>query len=131
MKRFKPFTPLYDKKEGRSDFRYNTMKELAEINWETVDLKEKYGRMDYSLLSGYSDLLEETMDDYERMSEDSCMYCNKHCKQYWTRRWGWLIHLCLPCLIGDMITFLLEKVIRRWKERNDRSGWYISYTCSG
>ena len=78
--------------------------------------------MDYSLLSGYSDLLEETMDDYERMSEDSCMYCNKHCKQYWTRRWGWLIHLCLPCLIGDMITFLLEKIITRWEKRNDRSG---------
>ena len=49
------------------------MHTLAEINWETVDLKEKYGRMDYSMLSGNSKVLEETMDDYERMSEDSCM----------------------------------------------------------
>ena len=92
------------------------MHTLAEINWETVDLKEKYGRMDYSLLSGNSKVLEETMDDYERMSEDSCMYCNKRCNQYWTHETGWLIHLCLPCLIGDKITILLEKIIRRWRK---------------
>ncbi len=129
MKRFKPFTPAYDKKTIRADFRYNRMKELAEINWKTVDLKEKYGRMDASY-SWYSELLEETMDDYEAMSEDYCMYCNKHRKQYWTHEDSWLIHLCLPCLIGDKITILLEKIITRWKERNDRSGWYTSYTSA-
>lgn len=32
MKRFKPFTADYDKKVARSDYRYNKMKELAEIN---------------------------------------------------------------------------------------------------
>lgn len=117
MKRFKPFTPHYDKKKVRTEFRYNRMKELAEINWDQVGVKEKYGRMDYSLLSGDSDLLEETMDDYERMSEESCMYCNKHRKQFWTRRWGRLIHLCLPCYVWDKITNLLEKIIKRWNNR--------------
>ena len=111
MKRFKPFTPSYDKKEIRTEFRYNRMKKLAEINWKTVDLKEKYGRMDAS--SGwYSQLLEETRDDYEKLSEDSCMYCNRYCKQHWTHEDSWVIHLCLPCLIWDKITILLEKLIR-------------------
>ena len=32
MKRFKPFTPTYDKKTKWTDYWYNTMKELAEIN---------------------------------------------------------------------------------------------------
>ena len=32
MKRFKPFTPSVDKKAKWADYRYNTMKELAEIN---------------------------------------------------------------------------------------------------
>lgn len=131
MKRFKPFTPAYNKKEIRGDFWYNKMKELAEINWHTVYLKEKYGRMDFSFYEGASDLLYETMEDYEALSEESCMYCNRHCKQYWTHEDSWLIHLCLPCLIGDKITILLEKIIRRWRKRNDRSGWYTSYTCSG
>jgi len=130
MKRFKPFTPAYDKKAKWADYRYNTMKELAEINWETVDLKEKYWRMDASY-SWYPMLLEETMDDYEAISEESCMYCNKHCKQYWTHEDSWLIHLCLPCLIGDKITILLERIIKRWRERNDRSDWYTSFTRSG
>lgn len=130
MKRFKPFTPTYDKKTKWADYRYNTMKELAEINWETVDLKEKYWRMDASY-SWYPMLLEETMDDYEAISEESCMYCNKHCKQYWTHEDSWLIHLCLPCLIGDKITILLERIIRRWRKRNDRSDWYTSFTRSG
>ena len=130
MKRFKPFTPSYDKKEIRAEFRYNRMKELAEINWDTVDLKEKYGRMDYNFLWWVSELLEETMDDYERLSEESCMYCNKYCKQHWTHETGWLIHLCLPCLIGDKITILLEKIITRWRKRNDQSGWYTSFTRS-
>ena len=115
MKLFKPFTPAYDKKTIRADFRYNRMRELAEINWETVDLKEKYGRMDASY-SWYSEILEETMDDYEAMSEESCMYCNRHCKQHWTHEDSWLIHLCLPCLIGDKITILLERIIRRWRK---------------
>ena len=130
MKRFKPFTPAYDKKTKWADYRYNTMKELAEINWETVDLKEKYWRMDASY-SWYPILLEETMDDYEAISEESCMYCNKHCKQHWTHEDSWLIHLCLPCLIGDKITILLERIIRRWRKRNDRSDWYTSFTRSG
>ena len=120
MKRFKPFTPAYDKKTKWADYRYNTMKELAEINWETVDLKEKYWRMDASY-NWYPMLLEETMDDYEAISEESCMYCNKHCKQYWTHEDSWLIHLCLPCLIGDKITILLERIIRRW--RRQINGW--------
>lgn len=42
MKRFKPFTLSYEKKTEWVDYRYHKMKELAEINWETVDLKEKY-----------------------------------------------------------------------------------------
>lgn len=130
MKRFKPFTPAYDKKTKWADYRYNTMKELAEINWETVDLKEKYWRMDATLGSNASELLTETMEDYEAISEESCMYCNRHCKQYWTHEDSWVIHLCLPCLIGDKITILLEKIITRWKKRNDRSGWYISFTSA-
>lgn len=130
MKRFKPFTPAYDKKTKWADYRYNTMKELAEINWETVDLKEKYGRMDYSFMWWVSELLEETMDDYERMSEESCMYCNKKAKQYWTHEDSWIIHLCLPCLIGDKITILLERIIRRWRKRNDKSDWYTSFTSA-
>ena len=130
MKRFKPFTPSYEKKAERSAYWYHTMTELAEINWETVDLKEKYWRMDATLGSNASELLEETMEDYEAISEESCMYCNRHCKQYWTHENSRLIHLCLPCLIGDKITILLEKIITRWKERNDRSGWYTSYTSA-
>lgn len=128
MKRFKPFTADYDKKVARSDYRYNKMKELAEINWKDVYLKEKYWRMDFSFYEGASELLYETMEDYERLSEESCMYCNKHCKQYWTHENSWLIHLCLPCLIGDKITILLEKVIRRW--RKGLNGWrgWLSYS---
>lgn len=130
MKRFKPFTPDYDKKEIRWNFRYDKMKELAEINWEEVYLKEKYWRMDFSFYGGPSEILYETMQDYETLSEESCMYCNKHCKQYRTHDDSWVIHLCLPCLIGDKITILLERIIRRWRERNDRSGWYTSYTSA-
>ena len=129
MKRFKPFTPSYEKKTKWADYRYYKMKELAEINWKTVDLKEKYWRMDASY-SGYSTILEETMDDYEALSEDSCMYCNRHCKQYRTHEDSWLIHLCLPCLIGDKITILLERIIRRWRKRNDKSDWYTSFTSA-
>lgn len=112
MKRYKPFTHPIDKKKERSEYRWNKMNNLAEINWKTVDLKEKYWRMDASY-SGYSTVLEETMDDYEALSEESCMYCNRHCKQYRTHEDSWAIHLCLPCLIGDKITILLEKIIRR------------------
>lgn len=127
MKRFKPFTPSYNKKHKRVSFRQDKMEELAEINWETVDLKEKYWRMDASY-SWYSMLLEETMDDYEALSEESCMYCNKHCKQHWTHEDSWMIHLCLPCLIGDKITILLERIIRRWKGLiNGWKGW-LSYS---
>ena len=32
MRIFKPFTPDYDKKEKRADYRYNNMSELAKIN---------------------------------------------------------------------------------------------------
>jgi aldehyde:ferredoxin oxidoreductase len=106
------------------------MTELAEINWETVDLKEKYWRMDATLGGNASELLEETMEDYEALSEESCMYCNRHCKQYWTHESSRLIHLCLPCLIGDKITILLEKIITRWRKRHDQSGWYDSYTSA-
>ncbi len=130
MKRYKPFTHPIDKKKEWSEYRWNKMNNLAEINWDTVNLKEKYGRMDYELAPRASELLEETMNDYEKLSEESCMYCNKHCKQFWTRRWGRLIHLCLPCYVWDKITILLEKIITRWKKRNDRSGWYISFTRS-
>ena len=130
MKRFKPFTLSYEKKTKWADYRYYKMKELAEINWETVDLKEKYWRMDATLSGNASELLEETMEDYEALSEESCMYCNRHCKQYWTHEDSWLIHLCLPCLIGDKITILLEKIITRWRKRNDKSGWYTSFTSA-
>lgn len=131
MKRFKPFTLSYEKKTKWADFRYHKMKELAEINWETVDLKEKYWRMDATLSGDASELLEETMEDYEALSEESCMYCNKHCKQYWTHEDSWVIHLCLPCLIGDKVTILLERIITRWRKRNDKSDWYTSFTRSG
>ena len=131
MKRFKPFTPPFFKKEDRCCYWYQKMSKLAEINWETVDLKEKYWRMDATLGSNASELLQETMEDYEALSEESCMYCNRHCKQYWTHEDSWVIHLCLPCLIGDKVTILLERIIRRWRERNDRSGWYTSFTYSG
>lgn len=131
MKRFKPFTPNFFKKEWRCIFWYTRMSELARINWLTVDLKEKYGRMDATMFRGDEHhLVTETMEDYEALSEESCMYCNRRCKQYWTHEDSWVIHLCLPCLIGDKITILLEKIIRRWKERNDRSGWYTSYTSA-
>jgi hypothetical protein len=130
MKRFKPFTPSYGKKTKWADYRYNTMNELAEINWEQVYLKEKYGRMDFFFYGGVSDILYETMEDYEALSEESCMYCNRHCKQYQTHEDSWLIHLCLPCLIGDKITILLEKIIKRWRKRNDKSDWYTSCTSA-
>lgn len=130
MKRFKPFTPPYDKKTIWADYRYEKMKKLAEINWEEVYLKEKYGRMDFSFNGGASDILYETMEDYETMSEKRCMYCNKKHKQIWTHEDSWVIHLCLPCLIWDKITILLEKIITRWKERKDRSGWYTSFTAT-
>lgn len=130
MKRFKPFTLSYEKKSKWTKFREHKMGELAEINWHTVYLKEKYGRMDFSFYEGPSDLLYETMEDYEALSEESCMYCNRHCKQYWTHEDSWVIHLCLPCLIGDKVTILLEKIITRWRKGNDRSGWYTSYTSA-
>lgn len=130
MKRFKPFVPNYEKKTKWTKYRYDKMKELAEINWETVDLKEKYWRMDATLGGNASELLEETMEDYEALSEESCMYCNRHCRQYWTHENSWLIHLCLPCLIWDKITILLEKIITWWRNKKDKSGWYTSFTCS-
>ena len=134
MKWFKPFTPSYDKTTEWANYWYDTMKELAEINWKEVDLKEKYWRMDASY-SWYSICLEETMDDYEAMSECSCMYCNKYTGakktlmwQYWTHEDSWMIHLCLPCLIGDKVTILLENIIRRWKGLiNGWRGW-LSYS---
>lgn len=113
MKRFKPFTPSIDKKEERYDYRKNKMRTYAEINWKSVYLKEKYGRVDAEVHEWGTHLFMETMLDYEALSEESCMYCNKHCKQYWTHEDSWIIHLCLPCLIGDKITILLEKIIRR------------------
>lgn len=131
MKRFKPFTPPSVKKSKWANYWDKTMKELAHINWRWVITKEKYWRMDATLEWGSGPILEETMEDYEAISEESCMYCNRHCKQYWTHEDSWVIHLCLPCLIGDKITILLEKIITRWKERNNRSGWYTSFTYSG
>lgn len=129
MKIFKPFTPDYDKTKGWSDYWYNIMKNLAEINWKEVDLKEKYWRMDASY-SWYNICLEETMDDYEAMSECSCMYCNRYTGtkkvlmgQYWTHENSWMIHLCLPCLIGDKITILLEKTIKLWRKLIGHIGW--------
>lgn len=116
MRFFKPFTPSYNKKEKWADYWYKTMTELAEINWESVYLKEKYWRMDFSFYGWASDILYETMEDYEAMSEESCMYCNKRCKQHWTHEDSWLIHLCLPCLILDKLTMLLEKIIR-WRRK--------------
>lgn len=134
MRWFKPFTLDFYKTSGWADYWYNTMKELAKINWKGVDLKEKYWRMDASY-SWYSESLEETMDDYEAMSECSCMYCNRYTWakktlmwQYRTHEDKWMIHLCLPCLIGDKITILLERIIIRW--RNLISGWrgWLSYS---
>lgn len=133
MKRFKPFTPSYEKKTKWTDYWYNIMKELAEINWQKVDLKEKYGRMDATM---YWDderryLLTETMEDYEAMSENSCMYCNRYCKQYWTHEDSRTIHLCLPCLILDKVTILLEKIITWRKEHWNNSWGYTDFTCAG
>lgn len=116
MKRFKPFTPDYDKKTKRAGYRYKRMKELAKINWEEVYLKEKFWRMDYTFMKWVSNILDETMQDYEMLSEESCMYCNKLTCQFWTHKNTWLIHLCLPCLIGDKITILLEK-ISKWTSK--------------
>ena len=130
MKRFKPFTPSYNKKYKWTSFREHRMNELAEINWENVSLKEKYWRMDFHFYEVVSDILYETMEDYEAISEESCMYCNRHCKQYWTHEDSWAVHLCLPCLIGDKVTILLERIIRRWRKRNDKSDWYTSYTSA-
>jgi hypothetical protein len=123
MKWFKPFTPSIDKKKERYDYRKNKMRTYAEINWKSVYLKEKYGRVDASVENWGDHLFMETMLDYERMSEDSCMYCNRHCKQYWTHEDSWIIHLCLPCLIGDKVTILLERIIRRWRKKNERDVW--------
>lgn len=136
MKRFKPFTPPYDKKTIWTNYRYEKMKKLAEINWEEVYLKEKYGRMDFSFNGGASDILYETMEDYEAMSEESCMYCNKHCKQHWTHEDSWLIHLCLPCLIWDKITIILERITDWRTKLNDKwwpktdTWWYDSFTAT-
>ena len=138
MKRFKPFTPDYKKKTKWSEYRYNTMTELAKINWQKVDLKEKYGRMDATMYWNGDRwfLLTETMEDYEAMSENSCMYCNKYCKQHWTHEDGWMIHLCLPCLIWDKITILLEKIIKWLEKINDKmwpntdTWWFNSFTYS-
>lgn len=124
MKRFKPFTPNYEKKAKRVDYWYSMMSELAYINWLTVDLKEKYGRMDATMFRGDEHhLVTETMEDYEAMSEERCMYCNKYCKQYRTHEDSWTIHLCLPCLIWDKITILLEKIICWWKEIEGPHKW--------
>lgn len=114
MKRFKPFTPPSIKKSKWSNYWDKRMKELAHINWRWVITKEKYWRMDASLEWGSGPILEETMEDYEALSEESCMYCNRHCKQYWTHEDSWAIHLCLPCLIGDKVTILLERIIKQW-----------------
>ena len=46
MKRFKPFTPAYDKKTKRSDYWYNQMYQYARSIKKDIYLKEKYGRMD-------------------------------------------------------------------------------------
>lgn len=124
MRRFKPFTPNYEKKAKRVDYWYSMMSELAYINWLTVDLKEKYGRMDATMFRGDEHhLVTETMEDYEAMSEERCMYCNRHCKQHRTHEDSWIIHLCLPCLIGDKITILLEKIIRWWEEIEGPHKW--------
>lgn len=121
MKRFKPFTPSVYKKDKRYDYRAGKMKTYAEINWKQVSLKEKYGRVDASVFEWGTHLFMETMLDYETMSEWHCMYCNKNTRQYRTHEDSWVIHLCLPCLIGDKVTILLERIIRRWRKRI--SGW--------
>lgn len=131
MKRFKPFTPSIDKKSKWYDYRENRMRTYAKINWKSVYLKEKYGRVDASVENWGTHLFMETMLDYETMSEGHCMYCNANAKQYWTHEDSWVIHLCLPCLIGDKVTILLERIIRRWRKRNDKSDWYTSFTRSG
>lgn len=123
MKRFKPFTPSINKKRERYDYRENKMRTYAKINWKSVYLKEKYGRVDASVENWGTHLFMETMLDYERMSEDSCMYCNKYCKQHRTHEDSWTIHLCLPCLIWDKITILLEKIIRWWEEIEGPHKW--------
>lgn len=76
--------------------------------------------MDFSFYEWVSNILYETMEDYEQMSEDCCMYCNKYCKQHWTHLDKWIIHLCLPCLIWDKITILLEHIIK-WTSDNLKS----------
>ena len=63
------------------------------------------------------------MEDYEAMSEHSCMYCNKYCKQYWTHEDSWTIHLCLPCLMLDKVTILLEKIITWWNKPKTTLEW--------
>lgn len=116
MKRFKPFTYNCDKCTWWYRYWENKMRTYAKENWKTVYLKEKYGRVDSEVCEWGPHQFMQTMLDYERMSEDSCMYCNKHCTQHWTHEDGWVIHLCLPCLIGDKITILLEKIIRFWRK---------------
>lgn len=124
MRWFSPFTANVYKKEKRYGYRADKMRDYAEINWKQVSLKEKYGRVDASVFEWGAHLFMETMLDYETMSEWHCMYCNKNARQYWTHENSWVIHLCLPCLIGDKITILLERIIRWWKNLwNSRNGW--------
>lgn len=130
MKFFKPFTPSYKKKENWYKYWDARIKNYAYINDKKVNTKEKYGRVDTEVLEWWENLFMETLSDYEDMSENSCMYCNTMCKQYWTHEDSWLIHLCLPCLILDKVTILLEKIITWWESRKDRSWEFTFFTCA-
>ena len=118
MKRFKPFTPAYDKKTKRSDYWYNQMYQYARSIKKDIYLKEKYGRMDWSLYNWCSEEELDKLLDLEMMSEAHCMYCNSNSKQYWTHDDSRLIHLCLPCLIWDKFTILLEKLTNIFSPRH-------------
>ena len=136
MKFFKPFTPQYDKKTMRTDYRYEKMFKYARRIKKGISLKEKYWRMDASFYDWCSEKQLDNMLAMEEESECHCMYCNKKRKQIWTHEDSWVIHLCIPCLILDKITILLERIIKWLEKINDKmwpntdTWWFNSFTYS-
>lgn len=136
MKFFKPFTPPYDKKTIRADYRYDKMFKYARRIKKGISLKEKYWRMDASFYDICSEKQLNKMLAMEEESENCCMYCNRKCKQIWTHEDSWVIHLCISCLILDKITILLERIIKWFEDINDKMWpktdiwWFNSFTYS-
>lgn len=115
MKLFKPFTPSYKKKAQWTEYRSNKISKLAEMNWRSIYVKEKWGRIDWTFDGWVSDILLETELGYEWMSEEHCMYCNRKSKQFWIENNWWIIHLCLPCLIWNCVIKFIEKILLIFK----------------